>query len=286
LNASTGGELWNFSTSDKVTSSPALAEGKVYVGSHDGYLYCIAINGTPLWNYSLGGIVSSSPAVINMRAYGASENGTIVCFRDHNPPITPGKPTGPTEGVAGKVYPFESATSDPEQDPIYYRFDWGDGNQSNWLGPFEQHNVVTVNYSWEGGGYYNVTVKAKDSYGYESAWSQPLTIHINILDISYVRGGFGIHVGVTNLGLRKLWHVHWNISIVGGYIRNPATGMTAGEILSLASGATEMVATGPFFELGRIEITVTVRDSAGENVVTRDLVGFAFGYLVLLFPWT
>ncbi|MFH0769659.1 MAG: PQQ-binding-like beta-propeller repeat protein, partial [Chloroflexota bacterium] len=41
VNAITGEEIWNISTGGKVTSSPALADGIVYIGSDDGNLYAI-----------------------------------------------------------------------------------------------------------------------------------------------------------------------------------------------------------------------------------------------------
>ena len=39
LDASNGNLIWNFTTGDWVSSSPAVAYGNVYVGSNDAYLY-------------------------------------------------------------------------------------------------------------------------------------------------------------------------------------------------------------------------------------------------------
>ena len=39
LNASTGALLWKYTTANNVESSPAVANGVVYVGSGDGNLY-------------------------------------------------------------------------------------------------------------------------------------------------------------------------------------------------------------------------------------------------------
>lgn len=41
VNAATGEKLWDFLTGDKITSSPAIADGTVYISSHDGCLYAI-----------------------------------------------------------------------------------------------------------------------------------------------------------------------------------------------------------------------------------------------------
>ena len=52
---STNQTLWVFKTGGKIWSSPAVANGIVYVASFDHNLYAInAKTGTKMWNYSLG----------------------------------------------------------------------------------------------------------------------------------------------------------------------------------------------------------------------------------------
>jgi outer membrane protein assembly factor BamB len=41
LNATTGANVWNFTTGASVYSSPAVANGVVYVGSYDGNVYAV-----------------------------------------------------------------------------------------------------------------------------------------------------------------------------------------------------------------------------------------------------
>ncbi|MCJ7744640.1 MAG: PQQ-binding-like beta-propeller repeat protein [Dehalococcoidales bacterium] len=41
MDIATGEKLWDFATGDKITSSPTVADGTVYIGSHDGKLYAI-----------------------------------------------------------------------------------------------------------------------------------------------------------------------------------------------------------------------------------------------------
>ena len=45
LDASTGAELWSYTTGSDVDSSPAVAEGVVYVGSNDHNLYAFHLPG-------------------------------------------------------------------------------------------------------------------------------------------------------------------------------------------------------------------------------------------------
>ena len=55
LNASTGAKLWSYTTGNPVNSSPAVANGVVYIGSLDGDVYALnASTGAKLWSYTTG----------------------------------------------------------------------------------------------------------------------------------------------------------------------------------------------------------------------------------------
>ena len=56
LNASTGALLWSYA-SGRLWSSPAVANGVVYVGSGDFNVYALnASTGAKLWSYSTGSV--------------------------------------------------------------------------------------------------------------------------------------------------------------------------------------------------------------------------------------
>jgi hypothetical protein len=95
-----------------------------------------------------------------------------------NAPYTPEKPDGPIIGVIDVYYTFSSLTSDPQGDQIYYMFNWGDGTYSEWLGPYPSDTTVTGSHSWPALGSYEVKVKAKDTNGAMSGWSEPFVITI------------------------------------------------------------------------------------------------------------
>jgi len=51
--------LWNFTTMQRVVSSPAVANGYVFVGSYEGAVYCLnSSNGKIMWNYPNGNEVT------------------------------------------------------------------------------------------------------------------------------------------------------------------------------------------------------------------------------------
>jgi hypothetical protein len=99
-------------------------------------------------------------------------------FFPHNntAPSKPAPPTGDTEGLPQTMYSFNASTTDPEGDQIYYRFSFGDGTMSPWLGPYESGTEVRVNHSWNKRGTYNVQVRAMDTSHEQSEWSDPLPV--------------------------------------------------------------------------------------------------------------
>ena len=77
-NVSNGKLVWNYTTGGDVWSSPAVANGTVYVGSDDHNVYALnATTGTKLWQYGNPYPMESSPAVANGVVYVGSWDGTL-----------------------------------------------------------------------------------------------------------------------------------------------------------------------------------------------------------------
>ena len=94
----------------------------------------------------------------------------------NQPPNKPSKPSGLTYGKAGVSYTYESVAIDNNSDMIYYLFDWDDGTDSGWVGPYNSGNICQESHIWNTTGSYAVKVKAKDIHNAESVWSDPLPI--------------------------------------------------------------------------------------------------------------
>jgi hypothetical protein len=95
-----------------------------------------------------------------------------------DPPEQPSKPVGPTYGRWNTLYSFSSSTNDPNGDNILYLFDFGDGTNSGWLGPFQSGETATTSHVWTTLGIYEVKIKAKDTWGCGSPWSESLMVNI------------------------------------------------------------------------------------------------------------
>ena len=62
-------------------SSPAIAGGRVYVGSSDGKLYVLdAATGQKRWEFDAGDAITASPAIAAGRVVVGSQDGRIYCF--------------------------------------------------------------------------------------------------------------------------------------------------------------------------------------------------------------
>ena len=93
-----------------------------------------------------------------------------------NPPNKPNTPDGSARGKPGISYTYQTSTTDPDGDQLYYMWDWGDGTSLNWTGLYNSGQTVTASHIWSTKGSYSIKVKVKDTTGAESVWSDSLPI--------------------------------------------------------------------------------------------------------------
>ncbi len=181
FDADTGDEIWQSSSLGSSSyTGPAVADGKVYTSSSGGFNCLDAYTGDIICEFYPSGQGShTSPAVAYGNVYvGSRADGYIYAFGTPNePPEIPSKPDGPDKGMVGLEYTFNTSTTDPEGDDVYYLFDWGDGNNSGWIGPYASGATVSASHTWMKGGDYEIRVKAHDGRR-ESNWSEALIITI------------------------------------------------------------------------------------------------------------
>ena len=84
---------------------------------------------------------------------------------------------------------------DPDDHDVKYFIDWGDNN-TEWTGYNPSGTDVKVKHTWSEKGTYNITPKAKDTYGEESDWAtlevtmpknKPFNFNFNLLSWLFER---------------------------------------------------------------------------------------------------
>jgi len=169
-------------------SSPAIsANGIIYIGTNIGDVdggEIIAVNsdGTERWRRTIANDwVESSPSIDeNGVVYIGSTSddngwtyGYLYAFGPGDVNNPPNKPTinGPNTGKYGEIYSYLITATDPDGDELSYYIEWGDGEYSDWIGPYASGMEITESHSWSSDGTYTIKVKAKDTDGSESNWA-------------------------------------------------------------------------------------------------------------------
>jgi subtilisin family serine protease len=99
-------------------------------------------------------------------------NAYKALTRYNTQPDEPETPSGRTNGRPGREYTFTTSATDEDGDELWYSWDWGDGNYSEWLGPYISGEECETSYTWEQEANFSIKVKVKDGKGGESYWSE------------------------------------------------------------------------------------------------------------------
>ncbi|MCX6663972.1 MAG: PKD domain-containing protein [Euryarchaeota archaeon] len=200
---------------------------------HQGYSH--PPSGSPFWAYYVDETIAATP-------------------QSNNTPKKPNPPSGPTSGIANVEYSYSGNTTDPNGDNIYYLFNWGDGSNSGWLGPYPSGTTVEASHVWSYGGIYNVKLKAKDTI--DGPWSDPLVVQIAGPDIELqnVKGGFfKVSAEIKNTGDVAVSNVNWNITLRSGVFIGK---QTSGLNLTIPANSSVTIKSGLIFGLGSTSIKV------------------------------
>lgn len=241
---SNGSIKWTFSPkqySGIWGSTAAISnDGVVYFGfekryfyPEGGWIFALDLNGTELWRKTISNdYISSSPSI--------GPDGTVYIGSDWSKRIGPGnswaftgyihafgpiesneKPnppiiTGDSFGFPGRAIDHWFKSYDPDNNPIRFYIDWGDGTYVNWTREYASGERVVEEHSWAEHGDYTIRAKAKDILGEVSEWAtfsyEVGGIRLNnallfgkIYDYDYVD-----HLDEIQFKAEKLWIIEFN----------------------------------------------------------------------------
>ena len=238
-----------------------------------------ASNGTK--SVSLSGLAYSTTYTVWVNATDPAGSGVYTRkwytfttqVQQNLPPNKPNTPSGPVSGKINSAYNYTTSTIDTNGDQVFYLWDWGDGSQSDWLGPYNSGVTINTTHTWITAGNYEIKVKAKDIHDAESNWSDPLAITITTESIVEIKGGLGVKVMITNEGTTDVTDVEWQIHVQGGIFK--LINKTKSGIVNIPAGTSVTVKTGLILGLGRITITAEVADTV------KTAQGFVLFFAVL-----
>jgi len=196
-------------------------------------------------------------------------------------PYKPDPPSGPTSGVVDVEYSYTGSTTDPDGDDIYYLFDWGDGTDSGWLGPYASGTQVEASHAWTYGDTFDVRLKAKDTV--DGPWSDPLSVQISgpSLKIGSIKGGLiKVNTVIQNDGDTELTGVNWKITLHGGAFIGKET---TGEDLTVPANGEATIKSGLIFGFGATNIKVEAWIPDGPSDMKQQ-DGFVFLFFVKVNP--
>jgi hypothetical protein len=136
----------------------------------------VGTNPTNSWNSA--GTYPIKIKVVDSLGTNDTDSAQVTITTPNTPPNKPSTPTGPVSGKTGKQLTYSSNAVDTDGDQVYLMFDWGDGNTSGWLGPFNSGTSHNASHSWATKGSYSIKVKSRDTKGEESSWSNSFTVTI------------------------------------------------------------------------------------------------------------
>ncbi len=98
--------------------------------------------------------------------------------RRNRAPGQPSMPSGLVSAAVDTVCGYTSLADDPEGKPVAYRFDWGDGDTSDWTDPMETGQPGRMTHAWRAAGTYVVRAQAWDDHDALSSWSDGLSVNV------------------------------------------------------------------------------------------------------------
>jgi hypothetical protein len=102
----------------------------------------------------------------------------VGCPKKNHAPDAPSVPSGPSAVAKSALATFSSAATDPDGDSVCIRFDWGDGDTSDWSQYVESDGQALMSHAWSAVGVCSVRAQAKDRSSLTSTWSLVHTVQV------------------------------------------------------------------------------------------------------------
>jgi len=172
----TPGRIW-LGNSAVISNDGILYFGTTWIDGGTGAFIALNANDGTERFIDYYGWYETSPAITSDGiVYAVTSNhdnftGALHAFGSHDPnapsaPIVVGKLKGKTE----TSYDYIFRSTSPVGNDIYYQINWGDGTITDWIGPYDSGERITMNHSWMDKGTYTIKARAKDTNNLWGPW--------------------------------------------------------------------------------------------------------------------
>lgn len=101
----------------------------------------------------------------------------VRTFGNHSPD-KPSSPIGPFYGLPNTPYVFKTIVTDPDNDSVAVKFDWGDGRIPIWTKLYASGDSIQDTITYPDSGIFSIKVMAKDIFQDTSEWSDAFQFSI------------------------------------------------------------------------------------------------------------
>jgi hypothetical protein len=123
-----------------------------------------------------GGLIVIGTKTTDWSYFSSDEDLWIVKLTFEQTDFKPRTPSGTTSGQTGVEYTYTTSVNHPNNLDVQFGWDWDEGQEIEWTDFVSSGQTASANHVWSSDGFYIVRVKARDEYGFESEWSDPLSI--------------------------------------------------------------------------------------------------------------
>ncbi len=102
---------------------------------------------------------------------------------------------GPIEGKVGIPYEYTFILIEPGEYEFFLKVNWGDGEITDWLGPYIEEEKVTASHAWDESGTYTLQAEARCN---DSSYNGSLVITITSGNTLYVGGGSNNYTSIQD----------------------------------------------------------------------------------------
>jgi len=132
-----------------------------WLGGEEGYEHNTSIDVNHIWDVKgFYEITAKAKDIYNQE----SEETTYSLRMGNDAPEAPSV-TGPQTCELDIEYEYRFVASDSEEDTLIYFVNWGDGHETNDIGPFASGDPVVLTHKWHNKGTFTIKAKVQDQIG-------------------------------------------------------------------------------------------------------------------------